>query len=278
MYNEFSIIGMTHSMANKSIIVETNFKLDPDSVNMTTVKVKNGSTGEMQDYSLSVDRKDIIITFTKMPTPNTRYYVSITDIKDALERTLKNYFNQTIIFETTDVKHKVAILKPFNGEAIENNIIEVNVKATPDDEPVNGYYYEIASDVAFCDPISLTTDSNLVSFTDVPTGQCFVRCRVQDLNDPSIFGEWSNPVAFIALNNQCNNKDHEDLENTNIDNDNPIIDDLLSLQEVLVDVGPIQIERIPGNGKTGDSFYIVFDKEIDPSSVPEKIVAYRRDL
>lgn len=276
MYNEFSITGITHSIADSNIVIETNFKLDPDSINISTVKVRNSSTGEIEDYTLSVNRKNIVIKFTKMPTPNTRYYVSVTNIKDALERTLKNHLNQTIIFETTDVKHKVAILKPFSGEAIENNIIEVNVKATPDDEPVNGYYYEIASDVAFCNPITLASDSNFVSFTDVPTGQCFVRCRVQDLNDSSIFGEWSEPIAFIALNNKCNNKDHEDIKD--IDDNNPIIEDLLSLQEVLVDVGPIQIERIPSNGNTAKTFYIVFDKEIDPSSVPDKIVAYRRDL
>lgn len=278
MYNEFSITGITHSMADKNIVLETNFKLNPDTVNMTTVKVKNGNTGTIEDYTLSVDRKNIVIEFVKMPTPNTRYYVSVTDIKDALDRTLKNHLNQTIIFETTDVKHKVAILKPFNGEAIENNIIEVNVKATPDDEPVNGYYYEIASDVAFCDPITLTSDSDSVTFTDVPTGQCFVRCRVQDLSDPSIFGAWSTPVAFIALNNGCNNPDHNNLENINTADDNPIIEDLLSLKEVLVDVGPIKLESIPGNGKTSKTFYVVFDKEIDPSSVPNKIVAYRRDL
>lgn len=278
MYNEFSITGLTHSLANSNIIIETNFKLDPDSVNMTTVKVKDSRTGKIEDYTLSVDRKNIVIKFMKMPTPNTRYYVSVTDIKDALERTLKNYLNQTVIFETTDVKHKVAIVKPFNGEAIENNIIEVNVKATPDDEPVNGYYYEIASDVAFCNPITLLSESSSVNFTDVKTGQCFVRCRVQDINNPSIFGEWSDTISFIALNNKCNNKDHENLETTEKENDNPIIEDLLSLQEILVDVGPIQIERIPSNGNTSNTFYVVFDKDIDPSSVPDKIVAYRRDL
>lgn len=276
MYNEFSITGITHSMADKNIILETNFKLDPDSVNMTTVKVKNSNTGEIIDYTLSTKRKNIVITFKQSPTPNTRYFVSVTDIKDALERTLKNYFNQTIIFEATDVKHKVAISKPFDGEAIKNNIIEVNVKATPDDDidSINGYYYEIASDVAFCNPISLSSSSNSVVFNNIPTGQCFVRCRVQDLNDSSIFGEWSKPVAFIALNSNCSDGSDDCCETE----DNPVIEDLLSLQEVLIDVGPIKLERIPGNGKTSSSFYVVFDKEIDPASVPDKIVAYRRDL
>lgn len=281
MYNEFSITGITHSLANKNIILETNFKLDPDSINMTTVKVKHNVTGKMQDYSLSVDKtkKNIVIEFNQMPTPNTGYLVSVTDIKDALERTLKNYLNQTVIFEATDVKHKVAITKPFSGEAIENNIIEVNIKATPehDIDSINGYYYEIASDVAFCNPMTLLSSSSSVTFTDVPTGQCFIRCRVQDINDTSIFGEWSEPISFIALNSGCDNPEHDNQITTSTE-ENSIIEDLLSLEEVLVDVGPIKIERIPGNGKTASSFYIVFDKDIDPSSVPDKIVAYRRDL
>lgn len=279
MYNEFSITGITHSIADKNIILETNFKLNADSVNMSTVKVKNSSTGLIEDYTLAVNKKNIVITFVKTPTPNTRYYVSVTDIKDALDRTLKKYFNQTIIYETTDVKHKVTITKPFSGEAVKNNIIEVNVKATPDDDidSINGYYYEIASDVAFCNPITLLSTSNSVAFTDVPTGQCFVRCRVQDINDPSIFGDWSDSIAFIALNNNCGNEDHNNQANINTE-DNPIIEDLMSLQDVLMDVGPINLERIPGNGKTSSSFYLVFDKDIDPASVPDKIVAYRRNL
>lgn len=271
MYNEFSIIAITHSLANKNIIISTNFSLNPDSVNMTTIKVKNSNTGIIEDYTLTVDKKDIVIEFTKTPTPNTGYFVSVTDIKDALDRTLKNHLNQTVVFESTDIKYKVAITKPFSGEAIKNNIVEINVKATPDDEYIQGYYYEIASDVAFCNPITLASDSNFVNFTDIPTGQNFIRCRVQDINDPSIHGEWSDIVSFIALNEQCDN------ECENID-DNPIIEDLLSLQEILVDVGPIKLQSIPGNGNTSNSFYLVFDKDIDPSSVPDTIVAYRRDL
>ena len=284
MYNEFSITGITHSLADKNIVLQTNFTLDPNSVNMSTVKVKNSSTGIIEDYTLTVKKKDIVIEFVKMPTPNIGYHVSATDIKDALERTLTNHLNQTIIYEAKDVKYKVAITKPFSGEAIKSNIIEVNVKATPEDDgPVPGYYYEIASDVAFCDPITLTSTSNTVSFEKVPTGQVFVRCRVQDVNDPTIFGEWSDSVAFIALNSQIESGGGSDNSQQGCNHptqpeDNPIIEDLLNLHEVLQDVGPIKLERIPGNGKTSKSFYLVFDKEIDPTSVPQTIVAYRRDL
>ena len=204
MFNEFSITGVTHSLADKNIVLETNFKIDPESVNMTTVKLKNSDAGVLEDYDLHVENKNIIITFTKPPIPNIKYHVSVTNIRDVLDRTLKYHLNQTIIFKADDVKHKITIIKPFNGEAVENNTIEVKVKATPEDEPAKGYCYEIASDVAFCDPKTLISDKDTVNFTEIPTGQCVVRCRIQDINNASIFGEWSDIVSFIALNNGCN--------------------------------------------------------------------------
>lgn len=124
--------------------------------------------------------------------------------------------------------------------------------------------------MAFCDPIkTLTTSDDKVLFTDLPTGQSFIRCRVQENND--MYGEWSQPISFVIINSNDNDCD-------NPQNDSPFIDDLLSLNPILIDNTPIKLISVPANGNTQQSIYLVFDKEIDPNNIPDKIVAYRRDL
>lgn len=63
MYKEFSITGISHSIANKCILVETNFKLNPDSVTVANVNVKVSSSGATTNYTLKVERNNIIIEF-----------------------------------------------------------------------------------------------------------------------------------------------------------------------------------------------------------------------
>lgn len=277
MYKEFCITGIKESIANKTITVETNFKLDKKSVTLSNVNLKVNSTGELVDYSLIAENKNIIIQFKDWPSPNVEYYLSITNITDALDRPVKQPFSQIVIFESA-IKQKIAFIKPTCDEAIKSNVLEVNVKATPEDEPVKGYYYEIASDVAFCDPIKkIPSAENTIQVTDLPYGQSFIRARVQDLEDSTSYGEWSEPISFVMINNKCE-CDPENNTCNCIEEDNPFIDDILSIDTVLEDVAPIELIGIPANGMTKDSIYLVFDKEINPSSVPKTIIAYRRDL
>lgn len=277
MYKEFCITGFKESLADKTITVETNFKLDSKSITVSNVNLKLNATGKTVDYSLKTDKKNIVIQFNDWPSPNVEYYLSITNITDALDRPLKEPFGQVIIFES-DIKHKIAFITPKCDEAIKSNVLEVNVKATPEDEPVKGYYYEIASDVAFCDPIKkITSADNTLQVTDLPYGQSFIRARVQDLNDSTLYGDWSEPLSFVMINNKCECEPDNCKCDCN-EEDNPFIKDLLSLDPILEDPEPISLISIPANGKTKDSIYLVFDKEIDASSVPKTVIAYRRDL
>lgn len=270
MYNEFCITGLTTSLANKQIIVETNFKLNPNSVTKETVIVKLEESEDPVEYTLVADNSNIIIEFTNWPLTDTNYSLTVTkDLEDALEREVNNPFVKTVNFES-QVKHKIAVEKPSASEAIKDSIIKVLVKATPEDDLVKGYYYEIASDVAFCNVSNkLLTDLNEVEFTDLKDGQYFLRCREQDLKDENLFGQWSDVVDFVILK-ECICKEEN--------KDNQFLEDLLSLDVVLTDIEPIEVLTVPANGRTQESIYIVFDKEIDPTSVPETVLALRRDL
>lgn len=271
MYNEFSITGIKTSIANKSITIETNMKLNEKSVSMSNVNLKYNDSGKTVDYTLVTDKKNIIIQFVDWPSPNTEYFVSISNITDVLDRPIKLPFNQVIIFDS-EIKQKIAFITPTCDEAIKSNVLEVIVKATPEDEPVKGYYYEIASDVAFCDARKIASAENTIQITDLPYGQSFIRARVQDQDNVDVYGEWSETISFVMINNKCDDNCQCEME------ENPFIEDMLSLDPVLVDELPIELVTIPSNGKTLESLYLVFDKDIDPKSIPLFVAAYRRDL
>lgn len=276
MFNEFCVTGIKDSLADKTITVQTNFKINPKTVNLKTVVLKTAQSGGIVNYTVTTDNSSIVIEFNDWPMTNTDYYLIVSkDIEDALGRKVKNPFEKTINF-SSQIKHKIAILKPRANEAIRDSIIEVNVKATPEDDLEKGYYYEIASDVAFCDVIKqLLTQEEQVIFNELEDGQYFLRCRAQDLNNND-YGPWSDTIEFVILNDtncKCEETENDDINQE----DNPFLEDLLSL-DVVLDTQPIQLLTVPTNGKTEEQLYLVFDKEIDPKSLPNTIMAIRRDL
>lgn len=272
MFNEFCITGIVTSVSEKTITIQTNFSLNKSSITRRNVKVNYGD-GSICDYTVACDNKNIIITFTDWLSPNTQYFLYVSKIEDALNRTLRSPFEKIITIQS-GIVNKVAILKPVNNEAIKNNIIEIEVKATPEDD-IKQFYYEISSDVAFSNIIeSITTKDNFitVSNTNFESGQYFVRCRVQDA-DNNLFGNWSEPIGFIYIKedinkpNTTNNCEHDEF-----------IDEMLSVDSIIMEMNPLTILSGPNHGSTDESIFITFDRPIDPKSLPSVITLTRRDL
>lgn len=276
MFNQFCITDIKLSLAEKTITLIANFKIDEKTVDINSVKVKSMATGAIEDYTLSVDKKQIIIQFRDWPKQNYNYLVvASTEIKDKLDRPLESSLNKVVSFES-QIKHKVQIIEPKKTETIKGNEVLIRVRTTPADKDIKSYFYQISNDKAFCNIIhEQVTDTEEIFFLIDKDGQYYLRARVQDRANPELIGEWSDIVDFVMIEtNKDNTCDKEDTE----EELSPFLEDMLSMDTVLMDELPLKIIGIEPNGKTGENMYIYFNQKIDLSTMPKNMLVIRRDL
>lgn len=281
MYNEFCITDISLSLANKTITLKANLQIEPKSVSLKTVKVKDASTGELQDYTLEVKGKRIIITFRDWPKQEHEYTVNLSsDIQDKLERPLGSAFIKTLIFKS-QIKYKTNIISPNPSETIKGKEITVNVEASPEiqeDGETYSYNYQVATDSAFCEIIYDYTDvATNAYFVFEEDKQYYLRARV--VNAKTV-GQWSDVVDFVMVDTNNSNSDEDcdcDESTNNTKEDlSPFLEDMLSMDPVLMDTKPLEIIDIAPNGKTSKTMLVYFNQDLD--KVPSHLLMLRRDL
>ena len=302
MQSVFNVTSIVGDYTNKSITIQTNFAVDKDTVNKKNVKVVDASSGTTVVYKLSVDKKNIIITLKDWPNLNCEYQINITNIKDMLNRDLVNPISKFIEFKA-DTKLKARITAPKNNEAIisQHNLVyfsleQLNPDGTitviPKPEPYSiklpnaisseeeateevesdvKYHFEFASDVAFFD---IVKDYYSSEFTDgcieLDNNQYYMRARIIENDMP---GDWSETVTFTVTPDTCEHNDIlSEAQKQYLDEVFAPVDFFLDDEEDLVIVS-----KSP-NGETLSEFYIEFNLDLDPDSIPKQIIAYRRNL
>lgn len=277
MYKEFCITDISLSLPNKSITLKANFKIEEKTVNLNTVKLKDSKTGELQDYTLEVKGYRIILTFRDWPKQNHEYTISLSnEVTDKLERKLNSSFTKTIQFES-QVKYKANVIYPISGETIKDNDVEIRIETTPeedDENTVKQYNYQIATDNAFCEIVhDFTTDRQEAVFSFDKDGQYFTRARVLE---GSAIGEWSSSIDFVMIdiNNSC--EDENCCDSDKKDELSPFLEDMLSMDTVLMDIKPLEIISVEPNGKTSDKMLIYFNQDLE--EIPNHLLMLRRDL
>ena len=216
-YNDFSIVNVFPDFTNKILIVETNFKVDPATVDCNTVKFYDYDRSQLYGYSLKCDGKRILINMATYPVCGLRYFLHIVGIKDALGRTLKVQYNDYIIF-SHDVKAKVEIVAPASRATYNSRTIDIKLKAS---EVENGLKYriEFSNDSSFfkvltaikcneanADKVETEGEALLIENVEISKdvvqlqariereGQIFMRARAE-LSD-SVVGDWSEFITF----------------------------------------------------------------------------------
>ena len=211
-YNLFSIQDVTPDLSRKQIIIKTNFQVDPTSVDLTTVKFFNYDDTKLEMYSLSVDGKNIIIDLKEIPSDNTRYYLKVSKIKDALKRTLACDYDDYIRFYD-DIITKVEVISPVSRQTYKSREIEFKIRAA---DIIDNLYYkiEVGMDNAFFSTIAtircsglniesedmeisnFSTENNIIKFTALieRDGQLYVRARAEQTE--AIIGDWSEVISF----------------------------------------------------------------------------------
>lgn len=276
MFNEFCITDIDLSFSNKTISIKTNFKIKEDTVNMSTVKLKDAQSGVREDYAISVNGNLIILTLTDYPKQQYAYFLSISnEVLDKLDRKLNYSLDKTIMFES-QIKYKVQILNPNPSQTIKGRELKVNITTTPIENTPKHYLYEISQDLSFCNIIhSYESEDTEALFLIPEDGQYFIRVRVQDSLKNNLVGEWSEVVDCIMINTKnttdciCEDNDEEL---------SPFLEDMLSMDTLLIDPIPLEVVDVMPNGKTSDTILVYFNQDIDPLSLPSDITLLRRDL
>lgn len=309
MQNVFNITSVVGDYSNKTITIQANYIVDETTVNKKNVKVVDASSGAVVIYKLSADKDKIIITLNEWPRTNALYQVDITFIKDRLGRELNSHLTKNIEFKA-DTKLKAKIISPFNNQAVnkQHNLVyfamyqidsdeiesarpkpelhefsapiikdvnilsdDSNIEAILGVESDIKYHFEFASDIAFSHVIKDYISEYTDGLIQLDNGQYYARARVIE---DEMHGDWSDTITFTVIPD-TNGLLDDILKDTQKD----YIDDILAPVEFfLEDDETMEIISRSENGETLPEFYIEFNLDIDPDSLPDKLIAYRRDL
>lgn len=264
MYQDFSVIAIDPNYAEKKVIINTSFDVDPDSVDERTIQLFSKANRCDANINFIVKDKIITVLIREDIVPNTDYIIKITGIKTILGDVLSTGVRRTITFKS-NIREIPYIISPSDYEEIVD--LKVTLKAILEGEELENledksYFIQIAEDVAFINVVLETrTSESTVNLKDLNSGQYYIRARVEAFSEGvKDFGKWSNVVSFISLKGLV----HEECPDENED-DEPIF------------VEDISLVNKPANGETPESILLEFSGEIDPDFV-DNIIVIRRDI
>ena len=254
-YNEFSIQEVIPDLSNKRLIIITNFKVDPQTILPTNIALYNYDLTSLETYQLIPDNKNIFVVMNDYPTNDTRYYLKIKDLRDALGRTLKTEFNDYIIFKN-EVKTKLEIVSPKSRETVKSRVIPMKIKVTElDEEKATTCRIEFSSDNIFYNILNTVEQDIVNGEVSIDTtiereGQIYVRARAERDN---LVGDWSETICFNIYTIPMESI------NTNFLEDYLLTDDLF---DDTVDLIQTEIQDKTAIATNDGIFYLEFNKEI----------------
>ena len=254
-YNEFSIQEVIPDLSNKRLIIITNFKVDPQTILPTNIALYNYDLTSLETYQLIPDNKNIFVVMNDYPTNDTRYYLKIKDLRDALGRTLKTEFNDYIIFKN-EVKTKLEIVSPKSRETVKSRVIPMKIKVTElDEEKATTCKIEFSSDNIFYNILNTVEQDIVNGEVSIDTtiereGQIYVRARAERDN---LVGDWSETICFNIYTIPMESI------NTNFLEDYLLTDDLF---DDTIDLIQTEIQDKTAIATNDGIFYLEFNKEI----------------
>lgn len=254
-YNEFSIQEVIPDLSNKRLIIITNFKVDPQTILPTNIALYNYDQTSLETYQLIPDNKNIFVVMNDYPTNDTRYYLKIKDLRDALGRTLKTEFNDYIVFKN-EVKTKLEIVSPKSRETVKSRVIPIKIKVTElDEEKATTCRIEFSSDNIFYNILNTVEQDIVNGEVSIDTtiereGQIYVRARAERDN---LVGDWSETICFNIYTIPMESI------NTNFLEDYLLTDDLF---DDTVDLIQTEIQDKTAIATNDGVFYLEFNKEI----------------
>ena len=149
--NVFCITGIDTNFSKKTIIIETNFHVDANTVDLDTVRVYsiNNEVDIELPQTIKTRGKKIYVYLEDFPAPNESYYLIVRNIKDKLGRVLADAFDKRIYFDFGSMG-ELKIISPKDQylHTIKDEPIRIKLAISNEDTETK-YRFEISSDIAF---------------------------------------------------------------------------------------------------------------------------------
>ena len=192
-YSQFSILEIIPDASKKRITIKTNFKVDSNSVTLKTVGLYNYDKAKLESYKLTVDNKNIYIDMANYPPNDSRYYLKVLGLKDALGRSLSASYDDYIKF-VNDIKTTVEVVSPVSRETYKDRTIDIALKITNPSDYIQ-YRIEIGIDNVFFGKIS-TLICKVGDLGIGNSGQQFITMNLE-IDKESIISDSSGiPISF----------------------------------------------------------------------------------
>jgi len=255
MYQDFRIISIDTSYAQKTIYITTSFDIDATSVDSSNIQVYDRVTKQEVGLTCKVQETQLVIELAEWPTPEIDYIVAISEIKSVIDDDLIAIDKNKVSFKNA-IANTVQITSPTSMQILSDiNIEWIEKCPLPNIIFYDNYRIQISTENVFYNiikDINIKSQSNTL-IEDLSYGQYYVRIRVED-NETT--GLWSDITTFVF---------QEAKLEPILDNDTPIY------------IAPMEIISFPLSGETPSSILIELNTEIDPLTIND-IIVIRRDV
>lgn len=262
MYQDFRILAIEADIKKKSITIECNFDIDPET--LSEIELLDRNTRNTVGLRSEVKGKVISLVLTDWPSPNSEYIISIQKLKTVLGDELASGIRRKIIFKSS-ICSTVKVTYPAYDEVI-TDLKAAWIESVPDASlsKVDSFYVEISTEIGFHNirkKLEIVGRSEL-DLTELPDGQYYIRVRAQKDGE---YGTWSEVVTFVVGDSPA--KPGPIFDPQDPSDEQPDIDDIYT--------PVIKIISMPEDGVTPTSILIEFDQEIDPDSIDDIIIIRR---
>lgn len=270
MQQEFVILTLETSLKDKKIIVTTNNKIDPNSIDDIHVEIMERESRGQVSFTTEIIGNNLEVTLTQWPVPNSTYIFYLKSLTNVLGESTTSGIRRKVTFDSAIVK-EVDIISPSMHELLKS--LEVKYKIfnkteIEDDEnnPIEeNVYIEVSTDNAFINIAKSTETSNKdsVTITGLSNGQYFIRARLQvdSSNSKFQYGKWSETTSFVFGKETCKPEQEEDKD----DDYTPEYDDEVEDDDMLPDIDDVadfEIECITPQCRLPKEIVFTVNKEL----------------
>lgn len=262
MYQEFSILTLETNIVDKQIIVTANNTIDPNNVNEINVELYERETKAHMPYSLAVNGNKLIVTLKEWPVPNSSYIFYLKTLNNVLGQPLKSGIKRRLTFES-DITKEVEIISPSMHEKVDVLNVKLNIFDKTDikvDVPGEKTRIELSTDTMFNNIIKHTsTINNSITLSDIPSGQYFIRARIEANDKKFQYSKWSKVITFFYGDEKDVDIDLEESEDK--DEYIPDYEDMLPIIED--DIEELEFTMNCKHGQTPDVLLLKANKMLD---------------
>ena len=150
MVNEFIISTVETDLPNKKIIVTTNNKIDPNSIDDIHIEIMERNTRTQAMFTKEIKENTLEVILTEFPSPNSSYIFYLKSLTNILGESTRSGVRRKLEFKST-ITREVEILSPSMHEVLNELKVKFAINKLSDKEDETDAYVliEVANDNRF---------------------------------------------------------------------------------------------------------------------------------